>query len=447
MPLNFNEGAYGQTFQQGQQNLQRPDFAESVMNPIASGLSSLVQAKSLEAERKQKNDLYQLQLAEAQRKAQEAGVEGQNLFQLLSGNALSQPVSSFDMVEQVTPPTPMPSFGGPQVNQSMMGLPPQQQMANQGVKPNFIEQFRNFQGGGKLRPTRMDIGEATQVQGPSYPVAGPQPMPNIGPQLANLGLPLEAGSWNLGQAKKFGESKKLFSDMKKDKEPGSFEAVLADKYNKGEITLDQWMEMKKSMAPEGTFMMGGLDATGKPIFYGTKDPTKTVVGQVPGGGMLQPKTPSEGQMNAGLFGTRAAEANQQFENLLQKGIDPTSISEGGQSFLPNIAQSEGIQSIEQAKRNFMAAVLRKESGMMISQQEMESGNKQYFDQIGDKPNVREQKRINRETAIRGLKAMAGPMLGAMQGQQTPGGLTWQGRPIKDTPANRAWLAQQQGVQQ
>lgn len=188
----------------------------------------------------------------------------------------------------------------------------------------------------------------------------------------------------------------------------SIDSILAEKVKNGEITLEDALKMKQQNSG-GSFMMGGVGVDGKPVFYNTKDPSNVKVGEVPGGGILYPKTPSEGQQNSSLFGQRADEANQQLDKILSGGLDPTTVGTGSQSFLPNILQGSGMQSFEQAKRNFINAVLRKESGAAISPSEHKEANRQYFPSIGDKPEVLEQKKINRQTAIDGLNKMAGQL--------------------------------------
>jgi len=74
---------------------------------------------------------------------------------------------------------------------------------------------------------------------------------------------------------------------------------------------------------------------------------------------------------------------------------------------PNAFKSETIQSYEQAKRNFLNSVLRKESGAVISPTEFVEGNKQYFPQPFDKPAVLAQKKENRRIAREGMKQSAG----------------------------------------
>ena len=69
--------------------------------------------------------------------------------------------------------------------------------------------------------------------------------------------------------------------------------------------------------------------------------------------------------------------------------------------------SENTQRVIQARRDFINAVLRQESGAVISDQEFANAAKQYFPMPGDTPKLIEQKRRNRETAIKGFDNSAG----------------------------------------
>lgn len=63
---------------------------------------------------------------------------------------------------------------------------------------------------------------------------------------------------------------------------------------------------------------------------------------------------------------------------------------------------------EQAQRDFINALLRRESGAVISESEFDNARKQYFPSAGDSPAIIEQKRKNRETAAEGIRRAAGP---------------------------------------
>jgi hypothetical protein len=66
------------------------------------------------------------------------------------------------------------------------------------------------------------------------------------------------------------------------------------------------------------------------------------------------------------------------------------------------------QQTIQAQRDFVNAILRKESGAAISQGEFNNAEKQYFPQPGDGPEVIAQKRQNRLTAMQSMAREGGP---------------------------------------
>ena len=69
-----------------------------------------------------------------------------------------------------------------------------------------------------------------------------------------------------------------------------------------------------------------------------------------------------------------------------------------------------IKQIRQAERNFVNAVLRRESGAAISPSEFASAEKQYFPQPGDDATTLAQKAKNRQTVITNLAKSAGPAM-------------------------------------
>ncbi len=75
--------------------------------------------------------------------------------------------------------------------------------------------------------------------------------------------------------------------------------------------------------------------------------------------------------------------------------------------LPNVLQSSNRQQYEQAKSNFVNAVLRKESGAAISQSEYDNAIKQYFPVAGDSQAVIDQKKANRDIQYTNLLQDAG----------------------------------------
>lgn len=116
------------------------------------------------------------------------------------------------------------------------------------------------------------------------------------------------------------------------------------------------------------------------------------------------KALTEGQSKALLFGSRMREADQVLNTLAAEGTN-TSTPGSRAPLIGGVitAMSSGNkQMLDQAKRDFMSAVLRRESGAAISEGEYSNADKQYFPQIGDSKAVMEQKAKNRQLAINGI---------------------------------------------
>lgn len=132
---------------------------------------------------------------------------------------------------------------------------------------------------------------------------------------------------------------------------------------------------------------------------------RPVQGYTPKQGASKPLT--EGQSKALLFGSRMQEANAILDALEAKGTT-TSIPGARAGFGVGSAisamQPAELQQLDQAKRDFINAVLRRESGAVIADSEFNNGDKQYFPQVGDSPAVIAQKKKNREVATRGILA-------------------------------------------
>ncbi|KUZ35281.1 hypothetical protein [Burkholderia territorii] len=127
------------------------------------------------------------------------------------------------------------------------------------------------------------------------------------------------------------------------------------------------------------------------------------------------------QSNAVAFGARALDAQNMLRQLEAGGTTNTNPVYRAASGLPviggamagatNWLNSDQQQSYEQAKRNFVSAILRKESGAAIADSEFANEEKKYFPQTGDSPATIEQKARARDLAIEALKAQAGPGAG------------------------------------
>lgn len=131
------------------------------------------------------------------------------------------------------------------------------------------------------------------------------------------------------------------------------------------------------------------------------------VGPAPANPYALPGKPTESQSKDAGFAGRMVESHNIINDLESVGTNRTQTALGAVPLIGNALSSADKQRFEQAKRNFVTATLRKESGAAISQSEFDTEEKKYFPQVGDTPQVIEQKRRARELAIEGVMAGAG----------------------------------------
>lgn len=121
-----------------------------------------------------------------------------------------------------------------------------------------------------------------------------------------------------------------------------------------------------------------------------------------------PKLNVEQGKNTGFL-IRAESADKVISDFESEG---TSMWNKAASALPlgagNYFVSQDTQKLNQAKRDFINAVLRQESGAVIGEQEFANAEQQYFPQPGDGPEVIKQKADNRKNAIAGFRIRSGP---------------------------------------
>lgn len=138
---------------------------------------------------------------------------------------------------------------------------------------------------------------------------------------------------------------------------------------------------------------------------------------IPGGpGDPNTKPLTQDQSNARLYSNRMTASDKVLTGLEAGGkpnYNPVAIKAiltgpGVISDATNYYASKETQSAAQAMRDFINATLRRESGATITPPEFDNAMKQYFPQVGDKPEVLAQKRANRETAIAGIAAAGYP---------------------------------------
>jgi hypothetical protein len=154
-----------------------------------------------------------------------------------------------------------------------------------------------------------------------------------------------------------------------------------------------------------------IDSEGKP---------RTV--EVPGAAVGSATNPfayggrmNEAQSKDAGFANRMFRAEQILRD--QKVIDaatsyPQAAIEGLPRFVPDAAKnylhSGDYQKYDQAKRDFVNAVLRRESGAAISESEFRNAEKQYFPQPGDTPERIAEKQKNRQDTLAAIAGGGGP---------------------------------------
>lgn len=174
-------------------------------------------------------------------------------------------------------------------------------------------------------------------------------------------------------------------------------------------------EQRLAQGPGGGTVPSGYrltaDGTGlEPIPGGPADPNK----QVP----VKSLRPTTDQNNAAGFYDRLvdAEAVLSDPNVVNAAIDYVGKTKANLPFgAGNYLATPEYQKFDQAQRNFINAVLRKESGAAIAESEFANAAQQYFPQPGDSPEKIAQKAQNRATVIRAMERTAAGAL--TQGQQ------------------------------
>ena len=136
-------------------------------------------------------------------------------------------------------------------------------------------------------------------------------------------------------------------------------------------------------------------------------------------GPPKPEKMTESQAKALGFGMRAANSSEILDlvgeggeiqpGLIKRSAEAIPLVGEGLGTALNWTQSPEQQQVEQAQRDFINAILRRESGAVISDSEFSNARAQYFPQPGDSPEVIKQKRRNRALAIEGFSQEVEPV--------------------------------------
>lgn len=151
---------------------------------------------------------------------------------------------------------------------------------------------------------------------------------------------------------------------------------------------------------------GKFNLTKVPGFHDVEEENKQLQNARLKRDLIEGKKPSASEFAASGYAKRLEDAEGVFGDIAKGGYDPSGASSALQksAIFPGFLQSENVKKEEQAKRNFVNAILRRESGAAISSGEFESANKQYFPEPNDPSSLVKQKEVNRRLAIENLKA-------------------------------------------
>ena len=113
--------------------------------------------------------------------------------------------------------------------------------------------------------------------------------------------------------------------------------------------------------------------------------------------------------NAG-FADRVALSNQIISSpkIEAAGLSASQRVRSAIPLINNFLTSDEYKSFDQAQRDIINAMLRRESGAVIADSEFANAQMQYFPQPGDTPEILAQKANNRKSALEGIVRSAGP---------------------------------------
>jgi hypothetical protein len=142
-------------------------------------------------------------------------------------------------------------------------------------------------------------------------------------------------------------------------------------------------------------------------------PVSTVVphaANVPNGAiqLTGPKAANGDEKKAMTFADRMTASGNILDDIGNVGTDTKESFLEKIPLVGNMLVNDKYQQYDQARRDFINAQLRRESGAAIAPSEFDNANKQYFPQPGDSEDTIKQKAANRRLAINGMIRDGGP---------------------------------------
>ena len=173
------------------------------------------------------------------------------------------------------------------------------------------------------------------------------------------------------------------------------------------ISFDQWLTSdsnRRARASSGS----KLDELLSPTEAQTLEvPYGTTRARAAGMGITPEKPATEAQKTLATYASRIEQADPTLRNLESDIKNMNLANFEAQIRLPAALQSSNIQQYMQAARNFINAVLRRESGAVISPSEFSEARQQYLPQPGDASIVLKQKEQNRRIVYESFKKGSG----------------------------------------
>ena len=136
------------------------------------------------------------------------------------------------------------------------------------------------------------------------------------------------------------------------------------------------------------------------------------------------KEPTEGERVSSGYAKRM-DASEKIMGPIEESAGKPGVREAMMAAVPGVGEtvanalpsfmggrSADRQSYRQAQEDWVRAKLRKESGAVIADEEMDREIRTYFPQIGDTPQVVKQKAAARKVAAEGMRTAAGELGGA-----------------------------------
>lgn len=221
------------------------------------------------------------------------------------------------------------------------------------------------------------------------------------------------------------DDRKMYQEQFKQekKDPMSLDELLAQKVQSGEMTIEQAMGLKKKAAegpkqlpPPSVLAVNEGKAVARMLPEVEKALTSNESSFGPAMGRLGQVNPYN--TTSQTLDARMRTASQAFGRFMEQGVLRKEDEEKYRRMFPQLSDTP------QVAKNKLSIVRR-----MLAEQYQSQRNA-----LGDSG-----------YDVSGLgELVIPPSIFDQQEAPSSSGLIWQGRPLKDTPANRAWLAQQGG---